>query len=112
MRKKIFLSAFILMALSGCIGNQMEIPEGYWVSTQKKPPILITVEGNNKYTATVYHILCDGSPCPVKYPIIRSSAGMYIQAEGRILLSYSPEDSILFLSPGGAYYRPIKAGIK
>lgn len=112
MRKKIFLSAFILVAFLGCIGRQVEIPEGYWVSIRGKPSILITLEGNNKYTATVYHILCDSSLCPVNYPIVRNSAGMYIQAEGRILISYSPGDSILFLSPGGEYHRQIKTGMK
>lgn len=111
MGKKFLLSAFTLIVFPGCT-QQMEIPEGYWVSSMGKPSILITVEGNNKYTATVYHILSDSSLCPINYPIVRNSVGAYIQAEGRILISYSPEESILFLSPGGEYYRPIEAGMK
>lgn len=111
MRKQIYVSAFILTLFLSC-AKQVEVPEGYWVSNRGRPPILITAEGNHKYTAIVYHILCDSSLCPVKYPIVRNSAGIYIQAEGRILISYSPEDSLLFLSPGGEYCRQVKAGMK
>lgn len=112
MSKKNLLSVFIIiLAFSGC-ARQMEIPEGYWVSNRGRPPLLITSEGNNKYVATVYHICSDSSLCPINYPIIRNSAGIYIQAEGRILISYSREKDILFLSPGGKYRRQTKAGIK
>lgn len=105
MRKTKFLSAFIvLLWLSGC-NKQMEIPKGYWISERGRPDVLITDEGNKKYMATVYHICHDGSLCPIKYPIIYNSAGIYIQAEGRILITYSLKKDELFLSPGGVYHR-------
>lgn len=112
MSKKNFLSAFIiLLAFSGCT-KQVEVPEGYWVSKRGRPPVLITCEENNMYMATVYHICPDSSLCPIKYPIVRNSVGIYIQAEGRILVSYSSGKDILFLSPGGEYHRRTKTGIK
>lgn len=111
MGKNIFLSVFILIVFGGCT-KQVAVPEGHWVSCQGKPSIHISIKENSEYTATVYHILSDSSLCPINYPIVRNATGVYIQAEGCILISYSTEDSILFLSPGGQYYRQKEAGMK
>lgn len=106
-KKKLAWVLTISLAMAGC-QEKRDIPVGYWISERGRPDILITDEGNKKYTATVYHILSDNRRCPVKYPVILNSTGAYILAEGRILISYSSENDKLFLSPGGNYHRRTK----
>lgn len=103
---KVWLASALVFFLvfSGCRKNTV-IPEGYWVGAPGRPAILIVRNEQGELTATVYHILANGLLCPVNYPVVRNAAGAYIQAEGRILISYSPNDTTLFLSPGGRYRR-------
>lgn len=110
MRKHAFnyLIIAVSIILSACNGRISEVPTGRWSSKSGHPDItIVKVNGkdNDKYEAIIYHKTYDGRICPVKYPLIISACGMYIQAEGRVLVSYSCSDDRLFLSPGGKYHR-------
>lgn len=93
----------ILFLLVGC-RDSVTIPVGHWHSTQGRPSIQI-VEKADGHTVIVFHRTYDGKLCPVEYPLVNVSGRMYIQAEGRILISYSSKTDRLFLSPGGIYIR-------
>lgn len=94
----------VLALLSGCRGGEKEIPLGEWVSVQGRAMIRIA-EKDGGYSATVFHRTSTGGVCPIEYPLVTDSFGMYIRAEGRIAVSYSHETNRLFLSPGGLYVR-------
>lgn len=87
----------------GCNAPQ-DIPTGDWQSEQGRSELTLKKDAAGDYRAIVHHRMADGYVCPVTYPVCRGTCGMYIQAEGRIYLSYSSKDSTLFLSPGGTYH--------
>lgn len=89
----------IMLLLSGCRPPN-EIPVGLWYSINGRPAVEI-VEQVRGY----FHQTHTGSICPIEYPLVLTSTGMYIQGEGRIIVSYSSEKDQLFLSPGGKYIR-------
>ena len=93
----------IMLLLSGCRPPN-EIPIGLWHSTNGRPAVEI-VERERGYAVIVFHQTHTGSVCPIEYPLVLTSTGMYIQGEGRIIVSYSNEKDQLFLSPGGEYIR-------
>lgn len=97
-----FISLFCL--LMSCAGKQ-PVPVGCWRSDNQRPDIVITKADSGGYAAIVFHRLHDGVTCPIAYPVVQSATGMYIHAEGKILLSYDEEKDRLFLSPGGTYRR-------
>lgn len=99
------LQSFALLFL--CVGcnTPQKFPEGSWQSPQGRPSLIFEQDSCGNYYAIIQHSTADGRICPVSYPVVRQSTGKYyIQAEGRIYLSYSSEDSTLFLSPGGIYF--------
>ncbi|WP_455628053.1 DUF3876 domain-containing protein [Parabacteroides chinchillae] len=77
---------------------------GNWISIQGRPRISI-LSTDSGYIAIVHHITVNREKYPIIYPILQTQYGTYIQAEGRIFISYSKKDSTLFLSPGGTYIR-------
>lgn len=97
-----FISLFYL--LMSCSGKQV-VPVGCWRSDNQRPDIVIRKADSGGYAAIVFHWLPDGATCPIAYPVVQSATGMYIRAEGKILLSYDEEKDCLFLSPGGTYRR-------
>lgn len=103
--KKIFLLpvAVLFLLCVECGTPQDDIPTGCWQSLQGRPSLTLEKDSVGNYHAIVHHRTADGRTCPVSYPLVRSTKGMYIQAEGRISVCYSSEDNILFLSPGGAF---------
>lgn len=90
--------------LVSCAGKQT-VPAGCWRGDGQKPDIVIGKAAGGDYAAVVFHRLYDGNTCPVAYPFVLSATGMYIRAEGRILVSYDKEKDVLYLSPGGTYRR-------
>ena len=94
-----------LFYLSVSCAGEREVPAGYWRSDGQRADVAIGKTAGGEYAAVVFHRLCDGRTCPVSYPFVLSATGMYISAEGRILVSYDKEKEILFLSPGGTYHR-------
>lgn len=80
-----------------------DIPTGCWQSSQGKPSVTLKKDSAGNFQAIIHHHTANGHICPVVYPLVKDITGMYIQAEGRILVSYSPKDSTLFLSPGGVF---------
>lgn len=98
-----------LSAFAGCRNDGNRIPAGDWISSQGRPMIRIAEKGGG-YSAIVFHRTYSGDVCPVEYPLVTGSSGMYIQAEGRIIVSYSEKRDELFLSPGGVYIRKGKGG--
>lgn len=102
--KTVYILLFnILLLLTGCKFTN-DIPVGRWHSINGRPMVEITPKGDG-YAVTVFHLTHTGSICPVEYPLVRTSTGMYIQGEGRIIVSYLPKKDQLFLSPGGTYIR-------
>lgn len=100
----IISGVFALLLCSGC-GSSSRDPEvmlGHWKSLRDKPDITI-MKDSLHYYAIVYHRLSKGEVCPVRYPLIYDAFSTYIQAEGRILMTYSNKNKTLFLSPGGKY---------
>lgn len=96
-----------IFTLSGCVEKKpVDFPciEGYWKSVQDRPSLRIG-QDEDGYYAIVYHHTAHRHICPIRYPLIYQPYGIYLQAERRILVSYSKRDSSLFLSPGGKYYR-------
>lgn len=87
----------------GCNAPQ-DIPTGDWQSVQGRSALTLEKDSTGDCRAIVHHRMADGLICPVAYPVCIGTSGIYIQAEGRIYLSYSSKDSILFVSPGGAYH--------
>lgn len=75
---------------------------GRWKSLQGRADITINKDSGNYY-AIVHHRITGGKLCPVRYPVVYTATATYIQAEGRILLTYSTKNKTLFLSPGGKY---------
>lgn len=102
-RKKILSVAAVLLLCVGCHSPQGDIPTGCWESLQGRPSLTLEKDSTGNYRAIVHHRTADGGTCPVAYPLVRSTDGMYIQAEGRIYVCYSLEDNTLFLSPGGMF---------
>lgn len=102
--KELFLLlAVITLLYMGC-NVPHDIPEGEWQSLQGRPSLTLKKDSIGKYKVIVHHKMANGRTCPISYPIIQNATGMYIQAEGRILICYSFKDSILFLSPGGRFH--------
>lgn len=105
-RKGLLFVLNLILLLCSC-KQEIKVPIGYWKSVQGRPNIQIMKKGNG-YAAIVYHKTYEGGCCPIEYPLVTSPSGMYIQAEGRILISSSREqdkEAILFLSPGGTYIK-------
>lgn len=100
-RKLLLLPAATFFCI-GCNAPQ-EIPEGYWQSTQDRPALTLKKDSAGNYRAIFHHRTANGHICPIAYPVVHTTAGMYIQAEGRILIYYSSKDNTIFLSPGGPY---------
>lgn len=99
----------VMLFLSGGCSRERAIPTGEWVSLQGRAMVHIKEVAENEYSAIVFHSTYNGKVCPIEYPLMVGSSGMYIQAEGRIIVSYSAEKDQLFLSPGGIY---IRKGVK
>lgn len=97
----LIVGSFFLVV--GCNAPQ-DIPTGDWQSLQGRSALTLEKDSTGDYRAIVHHRMADGLMCPMAYPVCHGNNGMYIQAERRIYLSYSSKDSILFLSPGGAYH--------
>lgn len=98
------LSGGLLCALAAC-GGPNPVPVGDWRSTLGRADIRFVEKDSGTYAAIVAHRVHGGGTCPVEYPVVKTSQGCYIQAEGRIVVSYAPEKDRLFLSPGGTYVR-------
>lgn len=103
MRTHAFATA-LLCALCACREPQ-PMPTGDWGSDNGRADISIVQDEGGGYSAIVYHRISGGGTCPIAYPVVETAAGAYIQAEGRIVLSFDTEKDALFLSPGGAYHR-------
>lgn len=103
--KKRFLLpiAALLLLCAGCHPVQDDIPTGCWESLQGRPSLTLEKDSTGDYQAIVHHRTADGRICPVAYPLVRRTNGMYIQAEGRIFVCYSAKDRTIFLSPGGLF---------
>ena len=102
--KTVYILLFnIMLLLTGCKSID-DVPVGRWHSINGRPMIEIAPKRDG-YAVTVFHLTHTGSICPVEYPLVRTSTGMYIQGEGRIIVSYLQEKDQLFLSPGGTYIR-------
>lgn len=99
----ILLAASLSLLCAGCNIPQDDIPTGCWQSLQGRPSLTLEKDSTGNYRAIVHHRTSDGRTCPVAYPLVRGTYGMYIQAEGRIFVCYSSEDNTLFLSPGGVF---------
>lgn len=99
----ILLAAALLYLYAGC-NTPQDIPTGCWQSLQDRPSLTLEKDSVGNYRVIVHHRMPDGGVCPVAYHLVRGTNGMYIQAEGRILVYYSSKDNILFLSPGGTFY--------
>lgn len=102
--RKFCLLIPLFYLLVSCVGRQT-VPVGYWRSDGQRADVVIGKTDSGDYVAVVFHRLYDGNVCPVAYPFVLSSTGMYIHAERKILVSYNKEKDILFLSPGGTYHR-------
>lgn len=102
-KKNLLPVAVLLLLCAGCGASQVDIPTGCWQSMQGRPSLTLEKDSAGAYHAIVYHRTADGRTCPVTYPVVRNANGMYIQAEGRILICYSFEEKTLFLSPGGLF---------
>lgn len=98
------LSGGLLCALVAC-GGPSPVPVGNWQSTLGRADIRFVEKDSGAYAAIVAHRIHGGGTCPIEYPVVKTSHGCYIQAEGRIAVSYDPEKDRLFLSPGGTYVR-------
>lgn len=104
--KFLFMYIPLLCTMTSCIHTNNIIPTGIWTSEQGRPDICIEKDSSDgTYTATVFHRLRNGEVCPIVYPFEISSYGMYIVAEGKIIVIYDPNQDRLFLSPGGEYLR-------
>lgn len=95
--------AALLFLCVGCNAPQSDIPTGCWQSVQGRPSLILEKDSVGNYYAVIHHRTVDGCICPVAYPIVRGTNGMYIQAERRIFLCYSSKDNTIFLSPGGVF---------
>jgi len=104
LRSTYCMMVIVLSVLAGCRNDGYGIPVGDWISRQGRPMIRIAEKGGG-FSAIVFHRTYSGDVCPVEYPLVTGSSGMYIQAEGRIIVSYSEKRDELFLSPGGVYIR-------
>lgn len=93
---------FFCMSCSYQDSNNPELMLGHWKSSLGRADLSI-VKDSLEYYVVVYHRLFDDKICPVRYPIKHSHNSAYIQAEGRVLLTYSVRNKTLFLSPGGEY---------
>lgn len=98
------MSGVALCFLASCTGS-CPVPLGDWESTLGRADIRFVEKDSGNYSAIVSHRTGEGGVCPVEYPLLRARHGFYIQAEGRILVSFDPEKDRLFLSPGGTYIR-------
>lgn len=103
--KKIFMWSVVILSFLcvGCGTPQGDIPTGCWQSLQGRPSLTLEKDSIGNYRVIVHHRTADGRSCPVAYPLVRSTVGMYIRAERRIFVCYSSKDNTLFLSPGGAF---------
>lgn len=99
------LSGGLLCALAAC-GGPSPVPVGDWRSTLGRADIRFVEKDSGAYAAIVAHRIHGGGTCHIEYPVVKTTCqGCYIQAEGRIVVSYDPEKDRLFLSPGGTYVR-------
>lgn len=108
------IMAFIaipIICISCVCSNHTPVPIGDWESCLGQPDISIIKNDSGGYSAVVCHKTFDGGICPVAYPIMETVTGAFIQAEGRIILSYDSAKDRLFLSPGGKYHRKHKSNI-
>lgn len=92
----------MILLFAACRPPQ-DIPIGCWQSLQGRPSLTLKKDSAGNYCAIIHHRTADGRACPVAYPLVRGTYGLYIRAHVRILVSYTAGDGILFLSPGGAY---------
>lgn len=104
-RMKMIATAILASNMAGSCDRPQQMPVGDWQSCTGRPDLSILESENEVYSAVVFHKTYDGNVCPVIYPVIRTGTGAYIQAEGRIVLSYDIKKDNLFLSPGGQYRR-------
>lgn len=104
-RIKIIAIAVLAANMACSCDRPQQMPVGDWQSCTGRPDLSILESENGVYSAVVFHKTYYGNVCPVIYPIIRTETEFYIQAEGRIVLSYDIERDNLFLSPGGQYRR-------
>lgn len=108
------IMAFIaipIICISCVCSNHTPVPTGDWESCLGQPDISIIKNDSGGYSAVVCHKTFDGGICPVAYPIMETVTGAFIQAEGRIILSYDSAKDRLYLSPGGKYHRKHKSNI-
>lgn len=100
------LSIVVLAVLSSCHPSS-QLPIGNWHSDSRRTDISIHQKTDGTCFAIVYHRIHGGGICPVEYPIVCTAFGTYIQAEGRILISYDADKdtNVMYLSPGGTYHR-------
>lgn len=105
------LIVITIICISCVCGNLTLMPTGEWKSCMGRSDISIIKNDSSGYSAVVYHKTLDGSICPVAYPIVETGTGAFIQAEGRIIISYNSVKDQLFLSPGGKYHRKHKLNI-
>lgn len=98
------VSGVVLCILTSCTGP-CPVPLGDWQSTLGRADIRFVEKDSGDYSAIVSHPISGGGICPIEYPLLRTPNGFYIQAEGRILVSFDPDRDRLFLSPGGTYIR-------
>lgn len=103
MRHRILTIVLTAICLSTSCSPPSDLPLGNWQSTQGRATLTILKDNLGNYQAIIHHQTAYGYTCPIVYPIVRKPYGIYIQAEGRIILTYSSENNTLFLSPGGRY---------
>lgn len=105
LNRKLILILSVCFFCMGCSNQDSHNPElmlGRWKSSFGRADLAI-VKDSLGYYAIVYHRLPNDKLCPVRYPIKHSHNSVYIQAEGRVLLTFSIQNKTLFLSPGGEY---------
>lgn len=102
---KLVLILSVYFFCMGCSDQDRSNPEmmiGSWKSSLGRADLSIKKDSLGYY-AVVYHRLFDDKICPIRYPVKHSHNSVYIQAEGRVLLTFSVQNKTLFLSPGGKY---------
>lgn len=104
-RMKIIAIAVLAANMVCCSDRLQQMPVGNWQSCTGRPDLSILGSDSGVYSAVVFHKTYYDNVCPVVYPVVRTATGAYIQAEGRIILSYDTGKDELFLSPGGRYCR-------
>lgn len=98
------LLLLVLSAFTACSIQTADYPSGRWYSVQNRPDITFENDHDTLF-AIVHHKTYSGDTCSIAYPVITTSYGFYIQAEGKIHVFYDADEDVLFLSPGGEYER-------